>query len=75
MYFLAGINTKWFWKIPKEKYFTPLKIIDLFVKSFLNPLVDIALTCSDSPLILYGFFSLLSKSIFFYEISNIIFAC
>ena len=65
MYFLAGINTKWFWRIPKEKYFAPLKIINLFVKSFLNPLVDIALTFSDSPFISSKFFSLLPKSIFF----------
>ena len=26
MYFLAGINNKWFWNIPNEKYLTLLRI-------------------------------------------------
>ena len=48
MYFLAGINTKWFWNIPEEKYFSSLRILNLFIKSFVNPFVDIALTFFDS---------------------------
>ena len=28
-YFLAGINTKSVWNIPKEKYSAPLRILDL----------------------------------------------
>ena len=28
MYFLAGINTKWFWNIRAEKYFAPLRILN-----------------------------------------------
>ena len=47
-----AINTKWFWNIPKEKYFAPLRILNLFIKSFVNPLFDVS------------FFSLLSKSVF-----------
>ena len=41
-YFLSGINAKFFWNIPKEKYFAPLIILNLFIKSFVNPFVDIA---------------------------------
>ena len=48
MYFLAAINITYFWNIPEEKYFAPLRIINLFIKSFVNPFVDIALTFSDS---------------------------
>ena len=43
-YFLASINTKYFGNIPEEKYFTPLKIVSLFIKYFVNHFVDIALT-------------------------------
>ena len=42
MYFLAGINTKQFWKVIEEKYFAPLRILNLFIKSFVNHFVDIA---------------------------------
>ena len=35
---------RYFWNIPEEKYFVPLRILNLFVKSFLNPFVDIAWT-------------------------------
>ena len=48
MHFLAGINTKLFWNIPEEKYFAPLKILYPFIRSFVKPFVDIALTFSDS---------------------------
>ena len=90
MYFLASINGKYFWNIPEEKYFAPLTILNLFIKSFDNPFVNIALTFSDSSLnwfststcfalseimFLSKFFSLLSKSVFFYEITIIIFSC
>ena len=47
-FFLAGINTKQFWNIPEEKYFAPLRILNLSIKSFVNPFVDIALTFFDS---------------------------
>ena len=65
-------------------------MINLFIKSFVNPFVDIALTFSDSLFnsfststcfvlfevnFLSKSFSISSKSDFFYEISNIIFAC
>ena len=43
MYFLAGTNTKWFWHVHKEKDFAPLRILNLLIKSFVNPIVDIAL--------------------------------
>ena len=42
IYFLAGINTKKFWNIPKEKYFAPLRALILFIESFVNPFDDIA---------------------------------
>ena len=48
MYFLVRISTKWIWNIPKEKYFTPLRILNLSIKSFVNPFVDIALAFFDS---------------------------
>ena len=48
MYFLADINTKQFGNIPEEKYFAPLRILNLFIKYFVNPFVDIALTFSDN---------------------------
>ena len=66
-FFLAGINTKQFWNIPEEKYFAPLRILNLFIKSFVNPFVDIALTFFDSSFNSFLFdvtsFSLLSKSV------------
>ena len=78
MYFLAGINTKYLWNIPEEKYFAPFRVLTLFIKSFVNPFVDIALTFFDisfnSLLFDITFFSLLWKCRF-YEISNITFAC
>ena len=45
MYSLVGIKPNQFRNIPKEKYFASLKILSLFIKSFLKPLLDIALTC------------------------------
>ena len=69
MYILAGRNTKRYWNIPKEKYFAPWRILSLFVESFLNGFVDIALTFFDSSFNSFLFdvtsFSLLSKSVFF----------
>ena len=46
MHFLADINTKLFCNIPEKKYFEPLTILNLFIKSFVNPFVDIDLTFS-----------------------------
>ena len=54
---------------PKEKYFAPLRILNLLIKSFVNTVVDCALTFFDS-----SFYSFLfdvtsfrlSKSVFFY---------
>ena len=43
MYFLAGVNTKQSWNITEKKYCAPLWILNLFIKSFVNPFVDIAL--------------------------------
>ena len=88
MYFLAGIKTKYFWNIPEEESFALLGILNLFIKSFVNAFLDIALTFSDSSFnsistttcfawfevtFLFRFFGLLSKSVFYYEISNIFF--
>ena len=71
-YLLAGINTNWFWSIPEEKYFAPLRILNLLIKSFVNRFVDIALIFFDSSFnsfifeitFLFNFFSLSSKSVF-----------
>ena len=41
MYFLSRINTKEFRNIPKEKCFAPLRMLNLSIKSFVNPFVDI----------------------------------
>ena len=38
--FLVGIN--------EEKYFAPLRILNLFIKSLVNPFVDIVLAFFDS---------------------------
>ena len=46
--------------MPKEKYFAPLTILNLFIKSLVNPFVDIALAFFDSP-----FNSFLFESVFF----------
>ena len=73
MYFLASINTEKFWKIPEEKYIASLRILNLPVKSLVNPLVDIALTFFDSSFNSFLFdvtsFSLLSKSVFFKKLA------
>ena len=64
MQFLPGINTIQFGNILKEKYFAPLRILNLFIKSFVNPFADIILTIFDSSfnsfLFDVTFFSLLS---------------
>ena len=57
MYSLAGINTKELCNFPEKKDFALLRVLNLFIKSFVNPFVDIALNF----LIVY--------SIHFYEIS------
>ena len=67
---MTGINTKQFWTIPEEKYCAPLRILNLFIKSFVNLFVDIAWTFFDDSFnsFLFDaiFFSLLSKSVFFF---------
>ena len=73
MYFVASINTEKFWKIPEENYIAPLRILNLPVKSLVNPLADIALTFFDSSFNSFLFdvtsFSLLSKSVFFKKLA------
>ena len=65
MYFITGIIQN----VPKEKYFAPLRTLNLFIKSLANPFVDIALTFFHSSFNSFLFdvtaFSLLSKSVFF----------
>ena len=48
MHVSAGRNTKQFWNIPEDKYFSPLRTFSLFIKSLVNPFVDIALPSFDS---------------------------
>ena len=73
MYFLADINTKQFWNIPEKRYFAPLRIPNLFIKSFVNSFDHIALTFFDSSfnsfLFDVTFFSLWSKSVFFTKLA------
>ena len=63
--------------MPKEKYFARLRILNLCIKFFVNPFVDIALTFSDSS---FNSFSIstcfilfevtfLSKSVFFTKLT------
>ena len=44
MYFFAGITSKYFQNIPEEKYIALLRILNLFIKFFVNRFVDIVLT-------------------------------
>ena len=68
MYFLAGINTEKFRNILEEKYFALLRILNLFLQSFVNTFFDIVLTFFNSSFTSFLFdvtsFSLLSKSAF-----------
>ena len=52
MHFLVGINTKLFWNIPKEKYLAPLRTLNLFIESFINPFVDVTYLISLSKSVL-----------------------
>ena len=54
MYFLAVIDTKWFWNIHEEKYFAPLRILNLFMQSFVNHFVDFTLTFCDNSFNLFS---------------------
>ena len=54
MYLLAGINTS-FEIFLKKKYFASLRILNLSIKSFVNPFIDIALTFFDSSFYLFLF--------------------
>ena len=72
MYLLADINIKQFCNIPEEKCFAQLRILYSFIKSFVNPFVNISLTFSDS---LYHSFWTKKKMFLRYDISNIFFAC
>ena len=56
---LAIINTKKISNIPEENFFAPLRILNFFIKSFVNRFVDIALTFFSS------FNSFLFQSAFF----------
>ena len=61
----------------KKFFFAPFRMLILFIKSFVNPFVDIALTFSSSSFnsfllevtFLFKFFSLLSNSVFFTKIA------
>ena len=63
--------------IPEEKYFAPLRILNLFIKPFVNPFVDVALAFFDSSFnsflfevtFLFNFFSLSLKSVFFTKLA------
>ena len=68
-FFLVGINTKQFRNIPKEKYFAPFRILNSFIKCFVNLFVDITLIFFDnsfSSFLFVHFYSFsLSKPVFF----------
>ena len=68
IYFVAGINTNYFWNIHEEKYFDPFRILRLFIKSFGDPFVGITLTFSDSSFNSFSantFFALFEVKFFF----------
>ena len=73
MYFIANINTKKFWNIPKEKCFASLIILNLFIKFFVHHFVDVALTFFNSSfnsfLFDVTFFTWLSKSVLFTKLA------
>ena len=76
-YSLYETYIKWFCNVPEEKYLLPLRILDLFIKSFVNPFVDIASTFFDSS---FNLFSLstcfaLFNVILFQQISSITVGC
>ena len=51
----------------EKKNFAPVRILNLFIESFVNPFVNIAFFHNSFNLFLFDvtFFSLLSKSVFF----------
>ena len=57
MYFLSGIDTKKCWNIPE---FTPLRVLNSFIRSFANAFAGIVLTFFEG-----SFNSFLFKSLFF----------
>ena len=73
IYFMVGTNTEYFRNIPEEKFFSPLRILKLSIKSFVNPFADTALNFLDSsfnsvsPYVTS--FSLLSKFVFFTKLA------
>ena len=72
-FFLAGIAIK-FWNIPREKYFALWRILNLFIKSFVNHFVGIALTFSESSFNSFLFdvtsYILLTKCVFFTRLAT-----
>ena len=46
---MKNILNKWFCNVPEEKYLVPLRILNPFIKSFVNPFVDIVSTFFDNP--------------------------
>ena len=60
MCFSAGINTKQFTDIYEEKQLAPIRTLNLFIKSLVNPFTDIPLTFFDSSF----------NSFYFYEINK-----
>ena len=63
MYFLAGINAKQFWNIPKEKHFVPLTIQNLFMKFFVNTFFNFFVSSFNSCLFKSVFFTKLAISL------------
>ena len=51
-------------QLSQKKYFTPLRILYPFIKSFVNPLVDISLTFPDRSI---RFFSVSKLFVFFFS--------
>ena len=62
-----------YWNIPEEEFFAPLRILNLSMKSFVNPFVDVALTFFNSLFNSFLFdvtsFSLLSKPALFTKLA------
>ena len=73
MYLLTGIDTNYFWNISEEKYFVPLRILNLSIKSSVHLFVDLASTFLDSSFSSFLFdgtsLSLLSNSVLFTKLA------
>ena len=70
---MKNILNKWFCNVPEEKYLVPLRILNPFIKSFVNPFVDIVSTFLITHLIHFQQVHVLVYSSKFFYWSSIVF--